>query len=391
MKGGGNVIKRIMLIVMMMLFTSICNAEVPTFFTKDGSTWIPTAKIYNEAESYILDRDLSIVGEIEAKVIHVLGKKREAFVDTFYVNFNKNAGYMASRKKVFWDKNNNLKKEETRSAGIRYNFNERVMGQIADAIKNHVRNTVVIFNIDWGYALSGPGFEQCKGIIINGKDINQAISDANKASHTEAINRIGADKMRFHKNQALRLDAGKPLYDDEYKEFNINKVIVHGIFKKNYYAAAAPYAEKLGLKLVINNNKFMDGETEFDPKRYLGLYIPNGNDYMHQRLYITENKEGEIDFTYYENAISNSGTKYPHIGNTISKQLFAEAVRNHMKKTIPMYHWGVKNGNASYYMEYQMGYDGESVTCSIKKVAPVINDEEWEIYQNNLELRKEKN
>lgn len=382
-------IKKLALVMMIMLFTSVCNAEVPSFFAKDGSTWIPTAKIYNETDSYILDKDLSTVGEIEAKVIHVLGKKREAFVDVFYLNFDKNAGYMASRKKVFWDKNDNLKKEEARSAGTHYSFNEKVMAQIADAIKDRVKNTTAIFNIDWAYCLGGPGMQQCKGIIINGKDIEQAVSDANKASHTEAINRIGEDNMRFHKNHALRLDAGRVLYKEEYEHFNRNKVIVHEIFKRNYYKAVAPYVEKLGLKIVINNNKFMDKETKFEPGPYLGLYIPNGTDYMNERLYINthNSKPGRVLFTYFENAVKE--TKYPHIGGSVSESEFADMVRMSLTKTLKMYHWGVENGNPTYLMTIEI--DNNNATCSIRKIASGLNDKEWEIYKNNLVLSKEKN
>ena len=384
-------IRKIVLVIMMMLFASVCSAEVPSFFTKDGSAWIPTAKIYNEADSYVLDKDLTTVGEIETKVIHVLGNKRQAFVDVFYVNFDKNKGYMASRKKVSWDKNDVLKKEETRSAGVHYKLDEAVMGQIVDAIKDHVKNTVAIFNIDWAYCLGGPGMEQCKGIIINGKDINQAVSEANKLSHTEAINRIGEDNMRFHKNQALRLDAGKVLYEEEYRYFNRDKVIVHGIFKKNYYNAVAPYVEKLGLKLVINNNKFMDEEVKFEPYPYLGLYIPDGTDYMHQRLYINtdKNKPGRVIFTYYENAIANSGAKYPHIGGSVSEAEFADMVHHSsFKTTLKMYHWGVENGNPTYLMDIRI--DNNSATCSIRKIASGLNSEEWDIYANDLVLTKEK-
>jgi len=267
-------------------------------------------------------------------------------------------------------------------------FAATVKGNVnANAVLKDVKITRIVLNMSRQYHLTYPDLKKFEGIFVNGKDAFQVAGEADTASQKEAANTIGEEKMRFHIKQILRIEGGKVLYDDELAEYNKYKGVVNDIFMRNYQVALSPFAEKLGAKLIINN-KFVEGETKFDPYQYMGMYMPrkgsNGYDYEHQRFNVFDKKDSpNIVFCYFENVMPDS--HYPWIQTEVSPAELKEMIKSGKTKTLKM---GTYGGYLSHIMEIQFGhqYGEKKVIISIKPITPSSSGELWDINTRELEL-----
>ena len=270
---------------------------------------------------------------------------------------------------------------------VTVNNKQENVNAVSKEVEKDVQVNCIVLNMDRLYHLSYPELKKFEGIIVNGMDASQVASKTDTASQKEAANVIGEEKMYFHKKQIMRLDAGKVLYDDELAEYNKYKVVVNDIFVRNYQKALSPFAEKLGAKLIINN-KYVEGETKFDPYQYMGMYMPRKGsrdyDYEHQRFNVFDKKDSpNIVFRYFENVMPDS--RYPWIQTEVSPNELKEMIKSGATKTIKM---GTYGGYLNYIMEIQFRhqYNEKKVIISVKPITPSRNGNLWDINTRNLEL-----
>ena len=252
--------------------------------------------------------------------------------------------------------------------------------EVKETSDKNVNNTVAVFNMNSYYNLSGPGLKQFEGIDIDSQNVQQAINLASEKSSKEIRNRIGQDNVIKHRNLIYKLDNDKSLTNDEYAQFNTDKIIIHDIFKKNYQDAIAPFAEKAGAKFVINDNEYYARKVAFNPDSYIGIYRPKNNnhiDYDHQML-IVSNDGSNVLFRYYED---NDG-RYPWLMGTMTRTEFTEATQFGLYKTVKMTNYG---GKQSYVLDLEFG--DKMIVCSVKRVGPEADyKEERIIYTDDLKL-----
>ena len=79
---------RILLVLLLLfMYMSVCFAEVPASFQKEGVKWVPVKNVFTDAETYIKD-DIKLDEHVTVTVLNVLKKPKAVIVDTITFNFD---------------------------------------------------------------------------------------------------------------------------------------------------------------------------------------------------------------------------------------------------------------------------------------------------------------
>ena len=408
---------RILLVLLLLfMYMSVCFAEVPASFQKEGVKWVPVKNVFTDAETYIKD-DIKLDEHVTVTVLNVLKKPKAVIVDTITFNFDDETARYDNRtmyqlnkagaleevpRPKFLNKFNKYTSSDYRS--IFYTqFKERfdkkfksyytdVEEKIGNEVQTLIKSKYAISNLTREHGL-GNNLKQFDGIIVGGLTANDARHKAIDASYKEAIAYLGGEEMALqgYYRYIIHAQGGKYLGENGYDWYNQRRRTISDIFVKNYIKMLTPFAEAKGVKLIIND-KFRDVDIDSSniwTKSYLGEYYAKRNgvlDYEHERMQIYTDND-DVVIRYWKNISSDM---YPWIMGRVKREAFKKAIElrgSYGKFSVLANVFGVE---AQDQYRIDMDHKVDSITYSVTRVKRGIVPQN-EIYEVNERLYRGNN
>lgn len=399
--------------LLLFMYMTVCFAEVPASFQKEGVKWVPVKNVFTDSETYIKD-DIKLDEHVTVTVLNVLKKPKAVIVDTITFNFDDETARYDNRTMYQLNKAgvleevpspkflNKFTSSEYRS--IFYNqFKERfekkfksyytnVEENIGNAVQALIKSKYAILNMTREHYVD-KSLKQFDGMTVGGMTASDACDKAVRASHDEAIAYLGGEEMALqgYYRYIIHANGGMYLGENGYDWYNQRRRTISDIFVKNYIKMLTPFAEAKGVKLIIND-KFRDVDIDSSniwTKNYLGEYYAKRNgglDYEHERMQIYTDND-DVVIRYWKNISSDM---YPWIMGRVKKEAFKKAINiygSFGKLSVLANVFGVE---AQDLYRIDMDHRGETIKYSVTRVKRGIIPQN-EIYEVDEMLHRGNN
>ena len=377
-------------LLLLFMYMTVCFAEVPVSFQKEGVKWVLVRNCYDDTETYIKD-DIKLGDYVTLTALHVLKKPKAVIVDTMSFDFENRLYRFDNRTMYKMNKDGTLKEipnHEFEKKFTSYNrssilffqwkeyFNKKFTSyggaerNIADEAKTLIKSKNAILNMTREHYVY-KDLKQFEGITVGGMTANDACHKAVLASYDEAIAYLGGEEMALqgYYRYIIHAQGGKYLGENGYDWYNQRRRAISDIFVKNYIKMLTPFAEAKGVKLIIND-EFRDVDIDSSniwTKKYLGEYYAKRNggiDYEHERMQIYTDND-DVVIRYWKNISSDM---YPWIMGRAKKEAFKKAIEPrglNGKFSVLANAFGVE---AQDLYRIDMDHQGDTITYSVTRL-----------------------